>query len=177
MIGILVVSHGELAEALVSSVQILVGKLQKTKSISIWPGDGKEEIEERLQKQITEVDEGDGVVILTDMLGGTPTNLILSYLKGKHAEVITGVNMPMLLVLSSHREEKSLERMAALVKKAGRRSITLPQRFLGWRRRRNGTDILPKLQEGNYKRQGSRESFVGNEMESIVMPLSMRESL
>lgn len=177
MIGILVVSHGKLAEAIVSSVQIIVGKLKKIKSVSIWPGDGKEEIEERIQNQIAEVDEGDGVIILTDILGGTPTNLSLSYLEEKHAEVITGVNMPMLLMLSSHREEKSLERIAALVKKAGRRSITLPKRFLGWRRRRNGSDILPKLQEGDHKRQGNGESFVSHEMESIVMPLSMRRSL
>ncbi len=171
MIGILVVSHGELAEALISSVQILVGKLQKIKSISIWPGDGQEEIEERIEKEIAEVDEGDGVIILTDMLGGTPTNLILSYLKGKHAEVITGVNMPMLLLLSSHRAEKSLERIAALVKKAGRRSITLPQRFLGWRRRRIGSDILPKLQDGDHKRQECRGAFAGNQEENLAMPL------
>jgi PTS system mannose-specific IIA component len=171
MIGILVVSHGELAEAIVSSVQLLVGKLQKIKSISIWPGDGKEEIEARIEKEIAEVDEGDGVIFLTDMLGGTPTNLSLSYLKGKHAEVITGVNMPMLLLLSSHRAEKSLERMAALVKKAGRRSITLPKSFLGWRRRRIGSDFLPMLQDGDHKRQKCRGSFAGDQKENLAMPV------
>jgi PTS system mannose-specific IIA component len=83
MIGILVISHGRLAEALISSVQFLVGHLEKVKGISIWPKDRKEEIRDRIQKGIQEVDEGDGVVILTDLLGGTPTTLSLSVLENK----------------------------------------------------------------------------------------------
>jgi len=130
MVGILVVSHGRLAEALISSVQFLVGNLKKIKGISIWPRDGKEEVRDRIQKGIGEVDDGDGVVILTDVLGGTPTNLSLSVLEDKKVEVITGVNMPMLLTLSSYRKERSLREIGRLVKISGRRSIVLAKEVL-----------------------------------------------
>ncbi len=130
MVGILVVSHGRLAEALISSVQFLVGNLKKIKGISIWPRDGKEEVKDRIQKGIDEVNDGDGVVILTDVLGGTPTNLSLSVLEDKKVEVITGVNMPMLLTLSSYRKERSLREIGRLVKISGRRSIVLAKEVL-----------------------------------------------
>lgn len=131
MVGILVVSHGRLAEALISSVQFLAGNLKRVKGISIWPRDRKEEVKDRIQKGIGEVDDGDGVVILTDIFGGTPTNLSLSVLEGKKAEVVTGVNLPMLLTLSSYRKEKSLREIGRLVKKSGRRSIILAKELLG----------------------------------------------
>jgi PTS system mannose-specific IIA component len=133
MVGILVVSHGRLAEALISSVQFLVGNLKRVKGISIWPRDRKEEVKDRIQKGIGELDDGDGVVILTDVLGGTPTNLSLSVLEDKKVEVVTGVNMPMLLTLSSYRKGKSLEEISRLAKKSGRRSIILAKKLFGLR--------------------------------------------
>ncbi len=125
MVGILIVSHGHLAEALISSAEILVGPMEKIKAISIWPGDKKEEIEKRIEKEIKEIDNGKGVIILTDLLGGTSTNLSLSFLHDRRAAVVTGVNIPMLLALASYQKEKPLEEIARLVKKAGQRSITL----------------------------------------------------
>jgi PTS system mannose-specific IIA component len=125
MVGILIVSHGNLAEALISSVQILVGNLQNVRGVSIWPQEGKEEIQDRIEREIAEVDGGDGVIILTDLLGGTPTNLSLSFLHEERVAVVTGVNIPMLLALFSYQKEKSLEEIGRLVKKAGRKSITL----------------------------------------------------
>jgi PTS system mannose-specific IIA component len=133
MVAILVVSHGRLAEALISSVQFLVGNLKRVKGISIWPRDRKEEVKDRIQKGIGELDDGDGVVILTDVLGGTPTNLSLSVLEDKKVEVVTGVNMPMLLTLSSYRKGKSLEEISRLAKKSGRRSIILAKKLFGLR--------------------------------------------
>lgn len=135
MVGVLIVSHGKLAEALISSAQFLIGNLQKIRSVSIWPKDEEKEVKDRIQKEIKEVDDGDGVVILTDVLGGTPTNLCLSFLKEEKVEVVTGVNMPMLLTLSSYRRGKSLEELSRLVKKSGRRSITLAKGVLGLKRR------------------------------------------
>jgi PTS system mannose-specific IIA component len=135
MVGILIVSHGRLAEAFISSVQSLVGNLQRIKGVSIWPKDREKEIKDRIQQNMAEVDDGDGVVILTDVIGGTPTNLSLSFLEDKKVEVVTGVNMPMLLTLSSYRRGKSLEELSRLVKKSGRRSITLAKRVLGLKRR------------------------------------------
>ncbi len=131
MIGILVISHGRLAEAIISSVQFLVGHLEKVKGISIWPKDRKEEIRDRIQKGIQEVDEGEGVIILTDLLGGTPTTLSLSVLENKNIEVVTGVNMPMLLTLSSYRRGRSLREICRLTKKSGRRSIILAKKLMG----------------------------------------------
>jgi PTS system mannose-specific IIA component len=134
MVGILIVSHGRLAEALISSVQFLVGNLQKIRGISIWPKNKGKEVRDRIQKEIEEVDDGDGVVILTDVLGGTPTNLSLSFLKEEKVEVVTGVNMPMLLTLSSYRKGRSLREISKLVKKSGRRSIVLAKALVSVRR-------------------------------------------
>jgi len=136
MVGILIVSHGNLAEALISSVQILVGNLPNVRGVSIWPQDGKEEIQDRMKKQMAEVDDGEGIIILTDLLGGTPTNLSLPFLNDERVVVVTGVNIPMLLALSSYQKEKSLEEIGGLVKKAGQRSITLAQNAGGAERRK-----------------------------------------
>ena len=133
MVGILVISHGRLAEALISSVEFLVGNLQRTRGVSIWPKEKEEEVKDRVRKEIAEVDDGDGVVILTDILGGTPTNLSLSFLEKERVEVVTGVNMPMLLTLSSYRKGKSLEEIGRLAKKSGRRSIILAKKLFGLR--------------------------------------------
>jgi PTS system mannose-specific IIA component len=135
LVGVLIVSHGKLAEALIVSAQFLVGNLQKVKGVSIGPKDRKEEIKDRIQEKISEVDDGDGVVILTDLLGGTPTNLCLSFLERERVEVVTGVNVPMLLTLLSYRKGRSLEEISKLAKKSGRRSIVLAKRVLGLKRR------------------------------------------
>jgi PTS system mannose-specific IIA component len=125
MVGILIVSHGRLADALISSVQSLVGNLEKIRGVPIWSKDREEEVKVRIQKGMKEVDDGEGVVILTDILVGASTNLRLSFLDDEKVEVVTGVNLPMLLTLSSYREGRSLKEVGKLVKKSGRRSIIL----------------------------------------------------
>ena len=132
MVGILIVSHGRLAEALVSSVQFLVGKIKKIRGVSIWPRDSEKSIRRRIQRKIAQVDEGDGVLILTDILGGRPANLSFSFLEKHRMEVVTGVNIPMLVTISSYREGRSLEEMSRLVKKSGRQSIVLAKGLVGW---------------------------------------------
>ncbi|MGQ9648108.1 MAG: PTS sugar transporter subunit IIA [Thermodesulfobacteriota bacterium] len=134
MIGILVISHGKLAEALISSVEFLAGSQQRIKGICVWPRDRKEETEDRMKKSLGEVDDGDGVLILTDLLGGTPTNLSLSALEHEKVEVVTGVNLPMLLTLSSYQKRKSLREISRLAKKSGRRSIALAKKIMKWAR-------------------------------------------
>ena len=131
MVGILVVSHGRLAHALISSVQSIVGHLPRVCGVSIWPKDRDKEIRNKIQHKMAEVDDGDGVVILTDILGGTPTNASLSVSGNDNVQVVTGVNMPMLLTLSSYRQGTSLVEIAELVKKSGRRSITLAKKVIG----------------------------------------------
>ena len=130
MIGILIVSHGGFAEALISSLQFLVGKQPNIKGISIWPGDREKELKDRIRKEMTKINDGDGVVILTDVSGGTAVNLSLSYLGDEEVELVTGVNMPMLLTLSSYRKGKSAREIGTLVKESGRRSIVLAKQLL-----------------------------------------------
>ena len=130
MVGVLIVSHGGFAEALILSLQLLVGKQQKIRGISIWPKDREKEIKDRIRQEIAKVNDGDGVVILTDVLGGTATNLSLSFLEDQKVEMVTGVNIPMLLTLSSYRKRKSLREIGKLVKTSGRRSIILAKRLL-----------------------------------------------
>ena len=135
MVGVLIVSHGRLAEVLISEVQFLIGNLERVKGVSIWPKDSNEEVKGRIREKMAEVDEGDGILILTDILGGTPTNLSLSFLKEKRVEVVTGVNVPMLLTLSSYQKGRSLEEICSLVKKSGRRSIILVKEAFGVKRK------------------------------------------
>jgi mannose PTS system EIIA component len=134
MVGVLIVSHGGFAEALISSLQFLVGKQPKIRGVSIWPEDQDKEIKDRIQQEIVKVNDGDGVVILTDILGGTATNLSLSFLDNEKVELVTGVNIPMLLTLSSYRKGRSLREVGKLVKKSGRRSIILAKQLLGSKR-------------------------------------------
>jgi PTS system mannose-specific IIA component len=136
MVGALIVSHGGFAEALISSLQILVGQQKRIRGVSIWPKDREKEIKDRIQQEIAEVNDGDGVVILTDVLGGAAANVSLSFLEDENVEMVTGVNMPMLLTLSSYRDRMSLKEVGKLVKKSGRRSIILAKRLLESRRMR-----------------------------------------
>lgn len=128
MVGVLIVSHGPLAEALITSVQSLVGRIERVRGISILPKDNPKEIRDQIRKKMREVDDGDGVLILTDILGGTPTSI--SLLEKEKVEVVTGVNVPMLLTLSSCRKGRSLREIGSLVKKSGRRSIILVKELL-----------------------------------------------
>jgi len=136
MVGVLIVSHGGYAEALISSLQFLVGPQKRIKGVPIWPKDREKEIKDRIRQEIAEVNDGDGVVILTDVMGGTATNLSLSFLEDEKVEMVTGVNIPMLLTLSSYRKGKSLREIGELVKKSGRRSIILAKRSLESKRMR-----------------------------------------
>ena len=80
MVGILIVTHGDLAKSLISTVELIIGELKMTGAVSIWPKENKEAVRVRIQEEMAKVDEGDGVVILTDILGGTPTNQSLPLL-------------------------------------------------------------------------------------------------
>jgi PTS system mannose-specific IIA component len=127
-----------LAEALISSVEFLVGELKRIKGLSIWPKESKKKIKHQIQQKMAEIDDGDGVVILTDIMGGTPTNIALSFLEDEKVEIVTGVNMPMLLTLSSYREGRSLKEIVRLVKRSGRRSITLAKEVFERKRKVTG---------------------------------------
>jgi PTS system mannose-specific IIA component len=125
VIGVVVVTHGDLAEALLSTAQAIVGPLPQALAISIRPPDGAEDVSRRIAQAIDDVDAGDGVLLLTDMFGGTPANIGLTFLEEGKAEVLTGVNLPMLIKLWSLRQQEvQLHEAAVLLTQHGQKNIS-----------------------------------------------------
>jgi PTS system mannose-specific IIA component len=126
MVGVIVVTHCHLAEELISAAKLVVGEnLKQFQAVSVDPKEGSEEIREKIVSAIRKVDEGQGVLILTDMYGGTPSNISLSFLEEKKIEVITGVNLPMLLKLATYANDMNLEELASFITDYGQKNINL----------------------------------------------------
>jgi PTS system mannose-specific IIA component len=124
MIGIVVVTHGRLAEEFLSAAEHVVGPQERAIAISIDADDDMEKRRADILAAAREVDDGDGVIILTDMFGGTPSNLAISVMEKAHAEVVAGVNLPMLIKLASIRD-KDLKGAVAAAHEAGRKYINV----------------------------------------------------
>lgn len=123
MIGIVVVSHGRLAEEFVAAAEHVLGPQEQMRAVAIGPYDNMEERRADIIDAVKSVEGGDGVVILTDMFGGTPSNLAISVLNQVKTEVIAGVNLPMLIKLAEVRAKVSLPEAALAAQDAGRRYI------------------------------------------------------
>jgi PTS system mannose-specific IIA component len=123
MIGAIVVTHGELAGSLVGAAEAIVGKIENIGSISINRGDSTDEVRERLALGIKEANSGAGVIIFTDMFGGTPTNIALSFLDEGIVEVLTGVNLPILLKFVNNRDNGSISTVLRELRECGIESI------------------------------------------------------
>jgi PTS system mannose-specific IIA component len=120
-----------LAEELICAAQLVVGEeLKQFQAVSVEPKDGSDVIREKIMAAIRKVDMGHGVLILTDMYGGTPSNISLSFLEEKKIEVITGVNLPMLLKLATYPNHEDLESLAAFITDYGQRNINLASEVL-----------------------------------------------
>ena len=125
MIGVVIATHGRMAEETLACAEGIVGKLPRARAVSVSSAVPLEAAREALAAAIREVDGGDGVLVLTDMLGGTPANLALSFLEAG-VDVVTGVNLPMILKLSTCRTEgASLAEVARLICAYGQKNITL----------------------------------------------------
>ena len=125
------VTHCHLAEELIAAAELVVGEeLRQFQAVSVDPKEGSEEIREKIVAAIRKVDVGQGVLILTDMYGGTPSNISLSFLEEKKIEVITGVNLPMLLKLATYQDDMDLETLAAFITDYGQRNINLASEVL-----------------------------------------------
>lgn len=133
MVGILILSHGSLPQALISSAQLVVGTMHRTEGIALLAQESVPSLNARIREKVAHLDEGDGVLILTDVLGGTPTNLSLSLLDHGKVDVVTGVNLPMVLALASHRNERSLEKLSKIAIRSGRKSIASAKKMLEFR--------------------------------------------
>ncbi|MEZ5999110.1 PTS sugar transporter subunit IIA, partial [Hyphomonas sp.] len=130
MIGIVVVSHGKLSKELVSATEHVVGEQARFKSISIEAEDDIEARREQIRDTAKACDVGLGVIILTDMFGGTPSNLAMSIMNSGNIEVISGVNLPMLIKLAEVRDELPLGEAARTAAEAGRRYINIASELL-----------------------------------------------
>jgi PTS system mannose-specific IIA component len=125
MVGIIIVTHCNLADELFEAAELIVGKIPNCVPVSIDPNEGIDEIGKKVETAIESVDRGNGVLILTDLFGGTPSNVSLSFLQDKKVEVLSGVNLPMLLKLSTSRGDLELREAARMAKAAGKKNISL----------------------------------------------------
>lgn len=130
MLGIVLVTHGNLASEFVAAAEHVVGGQEQMKAICIHPESDMEKMRSAIIKAATDVDSGSGVVLLTDMFGGTPSNLAISVMEGKNIEVIAGVNLPMLIKLISLRKTESLKEAALQAQEAGRKYINVASNLL-----------------------------------------------
>lgn len=130
MIGLVIVTHGGLAREFRSAVEHIVGPQAQLATISIGPDDDMEGRRRELLDAVRAVDEGRGVIILTDMFGGTPSNLAISVMDDAQVEVIAGVNLPMLVKLVSIRKDSSLESAISEAREAGRKYISVASQIL-----------------------------------------------
>ncbi|HTK34387.1 MAG TPA: PTS sugar transporter subunit IIA [Caulobacteraceae bacterium] len=125
MIGLVIVTHGRLAEEFVSAMEHVVGPQRNVRAISIGPEDDMERRRRDIVAAAHDVDDGGGVILLTDMFGGTPSNLAISVMDETHAEVIAGLNLPMLIKLASVRHREDLQTCVAHAQDAGRKYISV----------------------------------------------------
>src|SRR5580700_6973298 len=130
MIGIVLVTHGRLAAEFIAALEHVVGAQRQIAAICIGPDDDMEQRRLEILSSITAVDSGDGAVLLTDMFGGTPSNLAISVMDQAKIEVIAGVNLPMLIKLASLRQTESLARAVIGAQEAGRKYINVASQLL-----------------------------------------------
>ena len=130
MIGLVLVTHGRLAEEFVAATEHVVGRQANTRAVCIGADDDMEVRRKDILAAISEVDDGHGVILLTDMFGGTPSNLAISVMDQAKVEVVAGMNLPMLIKLASVRGEDNLSEAVALAQEAGRKYINVASSLL-----------------------------------------------
>ncbi|ADZ72620.1 Phosphotransferase system, mannose/fructose-specific component IIA [Polymorphum gilvum SL003B-26A1] len=130
MIGLVLVTHGRLAEEFKSALEHVVGPQEQVETISIGPDDDMERRRQDILSAVEAVNTGSGVVLLTDMFGGTPSNLAISVMDGKSVEVVAGVNLPMLIKLASVRADRNLQDAVDEARKAGQKYISVASQVL-----------------------------------------------
>ena len=130
MIGMVLVTHGRLAQEFVAALEHVVGPQQAIRSICIGPDDDMEQRRQDILESVRAVDSGEGVVVLTDMFGGTPSNLAISIMGHTKAEVLAGINLPMLIKLASVRGTEPLAKAVVQAGEAGRRYINVASSLL-----------------------------------------------
>jgi PTS system mannose-specific IIA component len=127
----ILVTHGQLAEEFVKAMEHVVGRQESVATVCIGPKDDVESKRKEIARAIKEVDSGEGVAILTDLFGGTPSNLAISLMKEGQVEVIAGINLPMLIRLANARKKMGIMDAVRAAREAGRNYITIASEYLG----------------------------------------------
>lgn len=130
MIGLVLVTHGRLAEEFLAALEHIVGPQEQTAAVCIGPDDDMELRRGDILREIEAVDSGDGVAVLTDMFGGTPSNLAISIMEPAKVEVLAGINLPMLIKLAAARGEEDLKSAVTAAQEAGRKYINIASALL-----------------------------------------------
>lgn len=125
MIGLVVIAHFNLAKEMVAATELIIGKQEQFESIGIFPDEDIDKTRGKIIEALKKADSGDGVMILTDMFGGTPSNISLSFLEEGKVDVVTGVNLPMLIKLNTYREGRQLGELASFITQYGQNNIYL----------------------------------------------------
>ncbi len=129
-VGVVIVTHYGLGHEFLHALRLILPDAPSFHAVAIDPSQSVEEMRSLIDETLTAADDGQGVLILTDMFGGTPSNISLSFLEDRRVEVVTGLNLPMPIKLANLRGEKSLEDLAAFVKDYGRRNISVASQIL-----------------------------------------------
>ena len=130
MIGALVVSHGQLAQELLAAAEMIVGEISHIQAVSIGWHDDVNDARSDIERRIADVEGGSGVLILTDMFGGTPSNIAFSFHEPGKVDIVTGANLPMIIKIASQKEGETLESLARSVCEQGQSSIAMASDFL-----------------------------------------------
>jgi PTS system mannose-specific IIA component len=130
MIGLLIVTHCDLGKEFLNAAEFIVGRMEAVEVISITQTSNSEKIRKMIEDKLSILNKGKGVLILTDMFGGTPSNISLSFLKDEMVEVLTGVNLPMVIAIAQNRTRLGLGELAEKAQEAGKMSISLAGNLL-----------------------------------------------
>jgi len=129
-IGVVIVTHYRLGEEFLQALRLIVPDPPEFRAVAVEPDQPADDMRAAIDAALSAADQGQGVLVLTDMFGGTPSNISLSFLDDRRVEVVTGLNLPMLIKLATLREEKSLEDLAIFIKDYGRRNISVAREIL-----------------------------------------------
>ena len=130
MIGLLIIAHSGLGREFLNAAELIMGRLENADAVSITQTTESEEMLKTISERIAALDRGQGVLILTDMFGGTPSNLSLSFLEEEKVEVLTGVNLAMVVSVAQERDHLALSELGEKAREEGSRSITLAGKML-----------------------------------------------
>ena len=129
MVGLVIVCHEDMGAELVRAAEMIVGRIEAVETVSVKQDSAPETLRDRIQSSIKKVDRKKGVMLFTDMFGGTPSNIALAFL-GDSVEVVSGVNLSMIIKFANHRDEKALPELARLVQEAAQKSIVIASQML-----------------------------------------------